>query len=1103
MPLSSTSIKRPVAVTMFYVAMALLGIYAFSRIGVDLLPNVNIPHAIVQTNYAGATPDEIEKLVTSPLESQVGTISGVKKITSVSKEGISVLSVDFVWGTDMDYALLSLREKLDNASSIIPREAERPSIVRVDPSATPIMTLVLSYKQDNNKIRYVSNSTGEADIRKLVDLKEAARVIFKRRLEQVDGVAQAVITGGLEREVLVEVSPQKLTEYDLTYADISSALQRSNVNASAGSIMRGLFRYSFRTLGEYENLDDIRETLIKRNKDGSSLFLGDIAVVRESFKEREGLTRFNGSETVGILINKEPESNTVDIAEAVNETVKELAKEYPEYELTVVIDNSKFIVDAIQNVQQEIFYGGILAFLILFFFLGSLRNIMIIGVTIPASFVLTILLMYLFKINFNIISLGGIAVGVGMLLDNSIVVIENITRYKDEGLSDKAASLKGSNEVAMPIIASTLTTIAVFIPLIFVRGIVGELFRDQSYSVAFSLGASIITAITLIPMLASRDKINEPKTIAELEEKYLRIKTPQNKSLIKRLSAYAKFPFILLYKIVIYLFLYLVYILNAAFRKLFEKFFPHVNKHMENVIEKYDKLLLWALEHRGKVILVTLSLVALTAFAAYDIKKEFIPESPNEEFVLELTYQKGTSLEGNAGFTSKIENAILSIKGVKNVVANIGRVNEFDFLNREQVSVENSSLTVKLDSYEDYYRVQEIVREKLRAAKGFSFSFKKTESAYTQIIKPSKDDIIIKIKNNNLDEAFKTGEELIGRVNEKNIEGLAELRIGIEKGDPEYRLTVDRDKCMMYGLSVSDVSNQIVNLVRGNEAARFSDFDKKITINLRPFESDRDGIDKIIASYVTKERLKIPLQDLVSWKQTENYNEIWREGQSRIVYLYGSLAGSDIDKITGEITSVINDMPGNSERNITVSGVNEEISSSLGQLFWALIIAVLLMYMVLASEFESFLFPFIIIFSVPLGLIGSILILYFSGASINIISVLGLIILVGIADNDAVVKVEFIMRKRMEGLPLKEAILTAGKERFRPIVMNTFTVVFGFIPMIIGLGAATQLRVSLSLAVVGGLLSSTFLTLIVIPVLYTFMEKYSRKFQFGSSGINE
>ncbi|WP_168026818.1 efflux RND transporter permease subunit [Ignavibacterium album] len=1091
---------------MFYIAVALIGIYAFSRIGVDLLPEINIPHLLVQTTYPDASAEEIEKLITEPLESAARTVKGIKNVSSVSKEGLSVISLDFVWGTNMDFALLSLREKLDNVRFILPRDAARPTIVRVDPSATPIMTLSLSARSFTPipfskgreaehspvaKIQFVGKSSPEYEIKKLIELKEAARVIFKRRLEQIDGVAQVIITGGLEREILVEVDLQKLEGYNLKFSDLTAALKSSNVNLPAGSLLKGLFRYSLRTLGEYQNVDEIAQTIVKRNSDGSVILLKDVAYIKESFKERNGITRFNGSETVGLLVNKEPESNSVNIAEKVKDAVQVLQKEYPEYNIQIVSDYSKFITSAIENVKQEIFYGGILAVLVLFFFLKSIRNIFIIGVTIPSSLAITVLMMYLFDISFNIISLGGIAVGVGMLLDNSIIVIENVTRYREMGLSIREAALRGSNEVSMPIVASTLTTIAVFFPLIFMKGITGELFKEQSYAVIFSLTSSIITAITLIPMLASRNKIRVRffNRIIQ-DDKYLYIHLP-NKGRFSLIFYWIKFPVIFIIKSIFYVIIFISKKISQLFNKGFTVFFASVDIFMLKVIDNYDKLLLWSLKNRQKILALLLLLFIITSFAILDIKKEFIPEAEEDELRVELIFSSGTSLEGNAYITSEIEDAILKIDGVESIISNIGRVNEFDVINREQNTVNKTTLLIKLNSYRKFYRVREKIQKLLKNSKVDNYNFMHNETAYSQVINPTKNDLAIVIKNKDIDLAFEKANQLYNKIN--NIKGIAELRLGIEKGEPEYKILINREKCIAYGVNIVDVSNQIVNIVKGNEATFFSDFDKKIAIRLKPIENQRNDLNKILESSVNSVSISVPIKHLITYQLTQSYNEIWRENQMRAVYLFARVSGANIDDVVSEINNIIQttaSMPG---ELIYISGLNQEIKDSLSNLYIALIIAILLMYMVLASEFESFLFPFIIIFSVPLGLIGSILLLYVFGESINIISVMGLIILVGIADNDAVVKVEFIMRKRKEGLSLENAILEAGRDRFRPIVMNSFTVIFALIPMMIGIGAATQLRASLSIALAGGLITATFLTLIIIPVLYSYFEKYSGK----------
>lgn len=1085
---------------MLYLGLTFLGIIAFSRLGIDLLPNIYLPHLVVQTTYSNATPEEIEKLVTEPLESSIGTVSGVKKITSVSKEGISVISVDFVWGTDMDMTVITLREKLDNISFALPREAGRPTIIRSDPSGSPILSLVLTNKTEGlrqnskqYKIHYVNHSSPPSEIKKLIDLKEAARVIFKRRLEQIDGVAQAIVTGGLEREILVEIDPSQLENYGLAYDDVSNSLKAANINLPAGTIMKGLFRYSLRTLGEFTNKEDIENTVVKYFSDGSVLYVKDIAQVKENFKERDGLTRLNGNETIGLLIYKQPESNTVNIAQKVKSVIQSLKEEYPEFGLTIVSDQSGFIENAILNVKQEILYGGILASIVLFFFLANLRNIFAIAITIPASLVITILLMYVFKINFNIISLGGIAVGVGMLLDNSIIVIENIVRYKEEGYNLKDAVLKGTSEVSMPVVAATLTTIVVFLPLIFIKGITGELFRDQAMAIVFSLSASIVAALTLIPMIVSREKyfsIDRKK----YEHGYLIINEPDDKGRFGRTKFWLKFPFVFLFNSLKYFLAKIYLFVTEKLNQYFSIFFEKVNNQMERLLVYYEKLLKWSLKNKAKVLFITMALIVLTVFAAINIKKEFIPASAQDEFVIELLYPEGTSLEGNAVLTSKIEKAVINIPTVQNVISNIGRVNEFDFLNKEQLSVEKTNLIVKLKSSDNYYDVRNKLRSIFAGLNGIEYSFKNIKTSYTQIISPSEHDIEIKIKNNNIKQAIQKANLITNRLREDKINGVKEVIPAMEAGLPGYNVSIDREKCIAYGITVSSVVNEVVSIVKGNESTYFSDFDKKVAVRLRTSESNRDQIDKVLDKYIYSGNNKVRLSNVVNIQRTETFPEIWREDQARTLYIYADISGANIEKVINNIETSISGLTKYPSEVVTIGGVNEEIENSFSKLYTALLISVLLMYIILASEFESLLYPFIIIFSVPLGLIGGILSLYILGESISIISLMGLIILVGIADNDAVVKMEFILRKRKEGLDVKEAILQAGKDRFRPIVMNSLTVIFGLIPMIIGIGAATQLRISLAVAIAGGLVSATLLTLIIIPVLYSYLEKFSKRY---------
>ncbi|MDX9924117.1 MAG: efflux RND transporter permease subunit [Ignavibacteriaceae bacterium] len=1026
MILNKIFIKRPVTVAMLFTGLALLGIFAYSNIGVDLLPNISIPHLIIQTNYPNTNPEEVEKQITEPLETAISTVTGVTKIKSVSKEGISIISVQFHWGTDMKFALISLREKLDNVSMLLPIESERPVIIRSDPNASPIMNLLFSYKikEWNNNIH----------IEKLIDLKEAARVLIKKRLEQIEGVGQAVIMGGFDKEFAVNLKPLKLASLDISIEEINSALKSANIIRLGGTIRDGLLRFSLRTSGEFQNIEDINNTVIKKFDNGISILIKDVADVSIQYKEREGFTRYNGKETVGILIYKESAANSVSVSKEIIKEINSFKKEFKDYDLEIVYDESNFIEDAISNVNQEIIFGGILAVLVLLFFLSNIKHIIIIGITIPASLSITILLLYLFGINFNIISLGGIAVGIGMLLDNAIIVIENNSRYRDLNYSNKEAVIKGTQEVLMPIIASTLTTVAVFVPLIFVKGIASELFRDQSLAIAISLISSIFVSIILVPMLDSRENFPNVK---------------------------------------------------------FDKLLIATNKIIDKAKEQYERLLRISLKNKLTVLLITFLLIIISIIAAIEMKKEFIPIGEENEFILDIEYPYNYSLKGNSEVTLQIEKKLMAIQNVQDIISNIGRVNEYDYLYKEETGTNKSSLIIRINSPHHYEKVRENIRKIIDNYYSIKYSFKVMKSAYSSVINPSENDVEIVIKNSNLKEGLITSHKILEKLKKANIDGIRDIHPGYENDIPEYKLTIDKEKSAYLGIKPEQIANEIALISKGSISTYFTEFDKKIGIKIAFPESEKNNLTKILSHSIKHNKNRIHLKDLIHYEMGYSFRNIRREDHTRTLNIYASVEEGKIDDVLSSLTKVISEIKLNPKEAIEISGVNEEIDRSFSALYYALIISVLFMFMILASEFESLLLPLIILFALPLALIGAILLLFFAGESLNIISIMGLIILVGIADNDAVVKVEFIHRKRLEGNSIEDSIISAGSDRFRPIVMNSLTVMFGLFPMMIGIGAGVQLRISMSLAIIGGLFTSTILTLIVIPILYYYADKYS------------
>jgi HAE1 family hydrophobic/amphiphilic exporter-1 len=1055
--LQTTSIRRPVTTAMLFLAVVLFGIFSYNQLSTDLLPEIDIPKLTIQTSYPNASPEEVETLITEPIEASVSTITGIKKVTSTSREGLSFVIAEFLWGSDMDFAALHVREKLDQLRYMLPKEAGRPTIVRLDPSSFPIMTLVVTSKKTGNSITSTNVNLQKMQIQDkeyLVNLKEFSRLVIKRRLEQIDGVAQASILGGLEREIQVNVNMQLLKTFALSIEDVVASISAANINLPGGDIKSGWFRFSLRILGELQTVEEIKNTVIIDNKEKNTSFDGkkktvrikDVAEVVDDFKERQGISRLNGKETISILIKKEVGSNTVNTAREVQEVIKQLNEEYKDFNISVIFSQSEFINDAISNVEQEVVYGGILAFIVLFLFLYNIRDPLIIGITIPTSLLATFLLMYFFGVNLNIISMGGLAVGVGMLLDNSIVVIENISRHRQSGKSLIESATLGASEVGLAITASTLTTVAVFLPLIYIKGIAAELFRDQSLSITISLMASLFVAMTLIPMLASRKKIIKPSSLFSGNSTYL-------------------------------------------INKISNPIFNRISKLIEKLFNKYESLLLYALDNRIKVLVVTIFLFALTVFLIVIMPKEFIPNVEQHEFILEAKMSRGSSLYGTSQLVRLIENELTAMNSIKYVLSNIGIVDEYDVLNITRSSIDRAEMYVKIKKQFVPSNAIKEIRKKLDKFKNVSFAINKPKSTFEKILNPSENDIQIKVVGKDLTTSAKIAENLIHYL--KRINNLTDIRLGFEKGIPEYLIEIDRAKAAMYGLTVRDISNFISTIFKGREVTTVSDFDKKITILVRASETDRDDTFDLLNNSINTKNGKVPLRDFIKYRRSEGYLEICRENNNRQMSVLANFTGSSISEIINTIKEELKPLNIPAGYSVEVGGVNEEMQDALKSLIISLLLSIALMYMILAAEFESLLYPFIIIFSIPLAIVGAIVLLFVTGQSLSVISLVGLIILVGIADNDAVVKVDFILCKRRENLSVRNSIIEAGKQRFRPIVMNTLTVVFALIPMMLSTGAGSQLQIALSIAIVGGLLSSTFLTLIVVPILYSFFDNDS------------
>ncbi len=1087
MSIPGTSTRRPVAVWMLFLAVILLGLISYVRLPIDLLPDVSYPRLVVYTSYPDVAPAEVERLITERIEAEAAAVPGVERVTSVSREGVSLVTLRFGWGTDMDFAMLNVRERLDNAREALPETATRPAILRVDPESEPIMVLSV---------------VGGAD---LWETKELAETVFRRRLEQLDGVAQAAVTGGLDREIQVEVNPRLLEAYGLTIEEISRALDQANVSAPGGTILQGRYRYPLRTLGEFRTVEEIAGVVVARQQPGAAtggqgaggtspegvrlVRLRDVGRVIDGFAEREAIARYNGAEAVGLLVFKESGANTVTVAESVSEVLGQLADEYPGMVVDVAYSQAGFISDSISNVVQALVIGGVLAFLVLFLFLRDPRYPVAIAMAIPISVVGTFALMEAAGVSLNIMSLGGLALGVGMLVDNSIVVLENIFRHREElGADARAAAAAGAEEVQAAITASTLTTISVFGPIIYVEGVAGELFKDLSLAVAFSLMVSLLVALTLLPSLAARfaggERADEPAATAGpalgRQPGILGGLRWVATGVVRAPVRLASGAWQLLRALVLFWVRGITAFLGRAFGPLLRGF----DRLFDRFALRYHAALEWSLVHPGRILGgAALALLAAVALAG-TLQRDLLPRVDQGAFQVRLELEEGTALDATAEAAVGIEAAALADPGVVALFSNIGRDVQAYAEGEEASGLHTATFQIRVADGFRSDAVAERMRGEARRFPPGALSVETGQAtALGAILGGGEADIAVRVRSEDLEVAFATAEEVERRL--ASLTAVGNVRIGTERGQPQVQVEIDRAACAAFGVDPRVVAETVDRAMRGDRATQFVDFDRKIDVVVRYPDEARHSMETLSGLRV----LGVPIRELVDIREAVGPAEVHREDQARVVPVYADVVEGGLDQAIVAVEHALADLTPSREVRWEVGGENEEMRRSFRDLAFAFGLALILVYMILAAQFESFVHPFTILISVPLALVGAVLALMASGQGLNTMSLIGVVILVGIVVNDAIVKVDFIVQAQKRGLPLREAILEAGRVRLRPIIMTTVTTVLGLFPMALGIGRGSDLRAPLAIAVIGGLIVATGLTLIVVPVVYQTVER--------------
>ena len=1075
MKLIDISIRRRVTIAMFTVAVLLFGSVSLSRLSINLLPDLTFPTLTVRTEYVGAAPAEIENLVSKPVEEALGVVKNLVKMESISRTGQSDIVLEFAWGTDIDIARMEVREKLDALQ--LPLESERPVILRFDPSLDPIMRFGL-YVDDSDPLVASSDSsivtptisTSNFDLTEdeLKYIRRYADEQLKKDLESTPGVAAVKISGGMEDEVQVLIDQDKIAQLGLTVSQVVQVLNSENVNLSGGRLEEGTQEYLVRTVNEFSSVEEIGNVIIDQSGI-TPLYLRDIANVQMGYKEREAITRIDGRESVEIAIYKEGDANTVNVARNLGLRLERINRDLPnDMRLVNVYDQSTFIENAVNEVVNAGLIGGVLAILILFFFLRDFRTTLIISVSIPVSVIATFNMMFGFDLTLNIMSLGGLALGIGLLVDNSIVVLENIARHREMGKSVIEAARVGASEVSQAVIASTLTTIAVFFPLVFVQGIAGQLFSDQALTVTFSLLASLLVAITLIPMLAS---------IGGSQENNSEYIAPAKKGV-------GYYIFTGIPGFIAWLIRIGVSYVGKAIQLILSPFTRLTQWSIDSLTRKYPLFLRWALNHKVLVVLFAFLIFASTMPIVPRLGVELIPQLSQGEFNVEFKLEPGTPLEQTDGVLSRLQQGALMDATINRTFAVAGTGNRMD-ANPDQGGENWGEVHVALTNEAGIggeALAMRTMRNILEREPGVQYEF-----SYPTLF-TFDTPVEIEISGYELDKLKEVAQGIASKLNQSD--RFADVKSTMEQGNPEVQIYFDRERSAALGLAVSDVARRVVSNVRGDVATRYSWRDRKIDVLVRVQEEDRANIDRIKQLIVNPESEKpIPLSMVADVVVDIGPGEIRRIGQERVALVSANLNYGDLGAAAEEIDAIIANTAIPPAMDIKLGGQSEEMNNSFQSLIMALLLAVFLVYLIMASQFESLLHPFVIFFSIPLALVGAIIALWVTQSTISVVVFIGLILLAGIVVNNAIVLVDLINQLRQQGVQKAEAIIEAGRLRLRPILMTTLTTTLGLLPMAMGFGEGAEIRAPMAITVIGGLIISTLLTLVIIPVMYMILDR--------------
>ncbi len=1021
MKFTEVSLKKPVATFLITLTIVVLGLFSIPKIPVSFWPEFVAPVIVVLVPYPGVGPEEIEEQIAKPLEEELSTLDDLDELETVCQNGVCRIMVRFEWGVDFDQAKLDVQEKTNKARSNFPREALEPKVLQVQDFILPGIQL-----------GFYSEKRSLDEVRDFVDKK------IKNQVLRLPDVATATLFGGYERDVEIRVDPQKLEYYQLALPQVAAAVARENLDITTGKIKSDFNEQIVKLVGKFTDLQQIRK-LIVAYRSGVPVYLQDIADVSFTRKERLVVSKLNGKEIVGLSIREKSGGNTVAMVKQVRQLMEDLKPIFPDdIHVMVIEDQSIFINNSIRNVVRNALIGSGLAAIIIFLFLGSLRNTLIIAISIPLSIIATFLLMNWFGLSINIISLGGLALGVGMIVDSSVVVLENIFRHlqKREDKSRFQTVVEATKEVGMAITASTLTSIVVFLPLAFLVGLAAVLLGELALTVVFALTLAIIVALTVVPLLSFRMMTVE-----------------QKKSGLRKLSLWWQ-------------------------------------NGIEQLTHAYRKSIAFSLRHR----LLTLVLATLLLFVSIFVilprlDVELLPVINQGQFEVQMELPVGTRLEKTLQITDAVEAHLLQMPEVEKTFSVVGRSMRIG-----EIKSNDSRITVDVKP-EFTKRIDEVMAETRKFCQNFpalKVKVKQIDATAGMQTQP----INVRINGENLEVLKVLGDSALARI--RRIPGVVNISTSLQEGLPEYRLIIDRLKAADLGVSYNEVVSALRSAVLGSPISRFSAFGEEYDIVLKLKESALKDINTVLQlPLVTRDGHTIPLNRLVKVVPDRGPGEIKHFDQQRVVQILADIQGRSRRAVTSEVHKALDAMQLPSGYFITYGGMSRGIKDSFTSLGNALLIAIFLVYVVMGSQFNSFIHPFTIALSIPLAIIGVLLGLFIFNASISTNAFLGSIMLVGIVVNNGILLLDYIGQLRARGLKRDQAIIEGGATRLRPILITSLTTVFGMLPIALGLGEGGEALKPLGAVVVGGLSTSTFLTLFIVPVVYSLLDRFTKKKEFN------